>query len=117
MSAAQKRQEILEIKAAIQRKNVDLNSATNAILKVRIVKICVLTLYYTHLFLSSLLATFRDGNRKLEEAARSEGSSLGGIEQRVIDSVMCAITCYFIFMTLLGGIFSSLYSSFSVAFS
>ncbi|KAJ2962876.1 hypothetical protein NQZ79_g2124 [Umbelopsis isabellina] len=30
---AQKRQEILEIKAAIQRKNVDLNSATNAILK------------------------------------------------------------------------------------
>ncbi|GAB5592585.1 hypothetical protein Unana1_07485 [Umbelopsis nana] len=32
---AQKRQEILEIKAAIQRKNVDLNSATNAILKQR----------------------------------------------------------------------------------
>lgn len=32
--SAQKRQEILEIKAAIQRKNVDLNSATNAILKV-----------------------------------------------------------------------------------
>lgn len=62
---------------------------------------CTYSLLYSSF--SSPLATFRDGNRKLEEAARSEGSSLGGIEQRVIDSV-CALSRVISFRWLfLGG--------------